>query len=214
MRKTITTVAALAVLTLSLTACDVSDSTITDPGAAQSSPAVSNEKPADDPTDDAATEEEPEEEAPAAEVGTRENPAKIGQTVTFSEMGEDSWEVTLGKPTLNANKAVAKANQFNDPAPEGMVYAMVPVTVKRLGEEAGTPWVDLSVKFVSAEGTTHTAADTMAVAPDPSFNDINELYKGAKGKGNVVIAVPKKDIKKGTWSVSVMLGDEVFFKAK
>jgi uncharacterized iron-regulated membrane protein len=171
---------------------------------------TSADEQADEPTDEAAADDS------AADLGTRENPAPFGETVTFSDAGSDTWSVALSNAVLDASEAVAAANQFNEPAPEGTVYAMVTVNVTRLGTEAATPWVDLSVEFVSASGTTHSSADTMAVAPEPSFNSLNEMYAGAAGAGNVVIAIPQADAAAGTgnWTVSPLFGDPTFFTAQ
>lgn len=210
-----TTTALLAMGALS--ACDVPEATV-EPQSTQSADQgddTADETPADDTSsDDDATEDDADDDAPAAEVGSRENPAEIGQKVTFTEGDEKTWQVWLTKPDLNANAQVRAENQFNDPAPKGQVYAMVTVNVKRLADEAATPWTDLQVAFVTADGTTHESFDTMVVAPAPEFTDINEMYKDAKDAGKVVIAVPKKDIKKGAWTVSAGFGDATtFFKA-
>ncbi|GHD49556.1 hypothetical protein GCM10008097_22550 [Mycetocola manganoxydans] len=160
--------------------------------------------------------EAPVEEAEAdasAEVGTRENPAPIGTTIEMESMGSATYEVTLGAPTLDATDIVAAANQFNEAAPEGFQYAVVPVSVTYIGTETGTPWVDLQVSFVSAAGTTHSQADSMAVAPSPLFMEINELYPDASGTGNIVIAIPTADAVKGTWTVEPLFGGDTFFFA-
>jgi len=158
--------------------------------------------------------DEPVEETEAAgDLGSRSNPAPFGETVTFSEAGTDTWSAFLSNAVLDATDAVAAANQFNEPAPEGMVYAMVTLNVTRLGEEAATPWVDLSVEFVSSAGTTHTIADTAAVAPAPTMTDLNDMYAGATGAGNVVIAIPQADSAAGTgnWTITPLFGDPTFF---
>ncbi|NNH07154.1 TM2 domain-containing protein [Cellulomonas fimi] len=154
--------------------------------------------------------EEPAAEEPAAEQGTRENPLPLGTPVTVEDYDGPAWEVTLGAPTYDATEAVRAANQFNEEAPAGLTYVVVPVTVTRLGAAAEAPWIGLNIEYVTASGTTHTSADTMAVAPEPTFNDINELYTGASGAGNVVLAVPTGDAGTGAWKISAMFGDEVF----
>jgi len=149
---------------------------------------------------------------PAAEIGTRANPAAIGQVVTISQAGVPQWEVSLSAPNLDATAAVAAANQFNEAAPEGMVYAQVTVNVKRLADEAATPWIDLTVEFVSAAGTTHAEYDH-SVSVDGTLTDLGEMYAPATGSGLVTIAIPVADAAAGTWTVSSMFGDPTFFKA-
>ena len=168
-------------------------------------------------------ESEEEEAAPVdeveadatADVGTRENPAPIGTTVAITGGGAPAYEVTLGAPTLDATALVAAENLYNEAAPAGFQYALLPVTVTYVGTETGTPWIDLSISFVSAAGTTHTVSDVFATAPSPTFMDINELYPGAGGTGNVVIAIPTADAAAGAWTVEpLFLGDTFFFAAQ
>ncbi|MBD5382194.1 DUF4190 domain-containing protein [Clavibacter sepedonicus] len=158
--------------------------------------------------------DETEEEAGPA-VGTRENPAPIGTVVTGLSGGSPEWEVTLGAPVLDANAAVTSENMFNDPAPAGTQYAMVPVTVKYVGTESASPMFEIGVEYVSAAGTTHTTSDSFAVAPEPQFDSINELFPGASGTGNVVIAIPTADAAAGTWAVRPgILADPYYFAAQ
>ncbi|GAA1768768.1 hypothetical protein GCM10009747_32210 [Agromyces humatus] len=168
---------------------------------------------ANDAPADVDVEEPSDEPAPAPEPGTRENPAAIGTTVVIGPASAPDWQLTVGAPTLDANAIVAAENQFNEPAPEGMQWAMVPVTVTYVGTTTGTPWIDLSVKFVSADGTTHEEYDHSAVIPN-DWSEINELYPDASATGNVAIAVPSADIANGAWVVSAsLLGEDYFFKA-
>lgn len=163
--------------------------------------------------DAAPAEEAPAEDAPAdAAVGTRANPAPIGSTAEFSEAGAPIWKITPGAPVLNANDVVAAENQFNEAAPAGSQFAMLPVTVEYVGPETGTPAVDISVSFVSAAGTTHETYDVTAVGPDELFT-INEMYPGSVETGNVVVAVPSADVENGTWAVSGGLFSEDYFFA-
>lgn len=154
------------------------------------------------------------EEPTGPEVGTRDNPAPLGTTIEISEFGQVVYELTMGPSTLDATAAVLEENMFNDAPPEGFQYALVPVTVTYLGDETGLPWLDITVEFVSAAGTTHTESDTLTVAPAPTFIDINELYNGASGTGNIVIAIPIENASAGTWSVSTIFGDPFFFTAE
>ncbi|RLQ84122.1 DUF4190 domain-containing protein [Mycetocola zhadangensis] len=174
----------------------------------QTSEQKEEEEAAVGPRDDVATDA-------SAEVGTRENPAPIGTTVEITDAGTPEYEVTLGAPILDATAAVAEANQFNEPAPEGFQYAVLPVTVTYVGTDTGTPWIDLNLAFVSAAGTTHDEADSLVVAPAPTFMEINELYPGASGTGNIVVAIPTADAANGAWTVEALFwGDSFFFAAQ
>ncbi|WP_294178540.1 DUF4190 domain-containing protein [uncultured Schumannella sp.] len=153
------------------------------------------------------------EEAAAADsdLGTRANPAPAGSSVELGDFGATEWEVTFGETVLNANKLVANENQFNDAPEDGFQYILVPVTYTYVGDESGTPWIDVTIEFVSAAGTTHSTSDQFIVAPDSAY-DINELYPGASATGNVVIMVPSDGVDAGTWSVSSWFSDSVFVK--
>lgn len=158
---------------------------------------------------------QPGSEDPAApEIGTRENPAPLGTVIEVTEFGQAVYEVTLGASTLDATAAVLAENVFNEAPPEGFQYALIPVTVTYVGTESGTPWLDLSIDFVSAAGTSHTETDSFAVGPAPSFIDINELFPGGTGTGNIVILIPTENAAAGTWAVSATFGDPFFFAAQ
>lgn len=154
-------------------------------------------------------------EAPAeSEQGTRDNPAPLGSTIEITEFGDPVYELTMGPSTLDASAQVLAENQFNEAPPAGFQYALVPVTVTYVGAESGLPWVDIRVEFVSAAGTTHTESDSFAVAPAPTFMDINDLFTGASGTGNIVILIPTDNAAGGTWAVSTLFGDPFYFTAE
>jgi hypothetical protein len=147
-------------------------------------------------------------------TGTRDNPAPIGTTVALdSSAGTVDWEVTLGAPTLNANDVLAAEDESAEPPATGHQYAMVPVTVVYRGTETGTPWAELSVDFVAAEGTAHASSESFAVAPSP-LTDVKKLGAGESGTGNVVALVPTADVEHGTWVVTTLLGDRFYFTAR
>jgi hypothetical protein len=163
------------------------------------------------PADGESAEAEPAEE----EQGSRDNPYPIGTTLSFSDGGEPFYDITVGTPTLNANDIVAAENMFNDVPPAGTQFAMLPLTVTYTGPETGTPWLDITVEFIAADGTAHTSSDVLAVGPAPLMN-LNDLYTGGSGTGNVLVNVPSENIEGGTWLVRVgmIMGEETFFAAQ
>lgn len=167
----------------------------------------------DEPADDAAA-DEPAAKPDDAAVGTRENPAPLGTLIDVKESGQPVWEITPGKAVLDANAIIAAENQFNDVPDAGMVWAMLPLTIKYVGTETGNPFVDISVKFVSSAGTTHEQFDKSAVTPNDLTN-LNEMYPGASATGNVAIMIPIADAAAGTWAVAgSMFGEDFFFAAQ
>lgn len=148
------------------------------------------------------------------ERGTRDNPLPIGSTITVGLTGSPEWEITVGPVILNANDEIASANQFNDPPESGLQYALLTLDVTYVGDTSGTPWVELDYDYVGADSVTYRSADTFAVPPN-SFFDINELFPGGSGSGNVVIAIPADSASEGTWRIGgSFLGDKVFFAAQ
>lgn len=143
--------------------------------------------------------------------GTRHNPVPAGTTVRVGD-----WQVTLGPTVLDAITQIATENQFNEPPATGRRFTLVPVTVTYNGTESGTPWIDLSIKFYGASGNTFGAGgedDYCGVVPD-SFNDVSEMFPGARGSGNACVSVPTDQVVGGSWIVENSLsfeGIRVFF---
>jgi hypothetical protein len=168
------------------------------------------------PDDSTGDSDEPVEEGSAASTdeGTRNNPLPLGTTITLGSPGAPEWEITVGPATLNATDIVLAENQFNDPPEDGRQYALLNLTATYVGETSATPWSDISVSYVGADGVTYESYDTFAVAPEP-FSDINELFPGGSGSGNVVIAIPSDTAADGTWRIGAwFLGEDLFFAAE
>lgn len=148
------------------------------------------------------SEEAPAEEAPANEAGSRENPVAIGDTITGGD-----FEVRINNVQLDAADAVANANMFNEPAPEGSSYAVINATVKYLGDESSySSFVQIS--YVASSGEVLNGFETLAVAPEPILGS-TELYNGGEDTGNLVIAVPAPA--DGVLRVTPdMFGDDIF----
>jgi len=157
---------------------------------------------------------EEDDSSPSADLGSRENPLPIGTTVILDDEMGGVWEITLLPPTLEANESVLDENMFNEAPPEGLQYALLPVSAKYLGDDTGTPAWDLEFTFVSKAGTTHKEFDVSVVGPD-ELSNVNELYKDGVGEGNIVIAIPTLDAELGTWRVSTSWADNpAFFAAQ
>lgn len=142
-----------------------------------------------------------------AEQGTRQNPAPLGSVIEISDNSGPIWQVQIGAANPNAGDVIAAENQFNPAADAGFQYVLVPVTYTYVGSTSGTPWVDVTVEFVSAAGTTHT--QEFVVIPN-SVTDVNEMYAGATATANIVVMAPSTDIEKGSWAVSTLFGTPYF----
>ncbi|MEL4317928.1 DUF4190 domain-containing protein [Leifsonia sp. YIM 134122] len=168
------------------------------------------------PAESDAAEEPAEPEEPAVpEVGTRDNPAALGTTITMTENGASTWEITPGASNLNAGEAVASTNQFNDPAPDGYQWATLPLHLTYIGEGSSTPGYDIQVKFVGADGKTYETYNELASGYiEGDLDSTTEMFTGASTDATVLILIPSADAEKGTWAISPLFGDEpYFFKA-
>lgn len=160
-----------------------------------------------------ASEDAPIEEEATNEAGTRENPLPLGTAIQLSSGGEVTYEIIPGASTLNANDLIAAENEFNEAAPAGSQYAMLPLALTYVGTETGNPFIDFQVSFIGADNNTYESFDTFVVGPSP-ITDINELFPGAQASGNVVIAIPTEAAEQGVWSISPLLGDPIYFAAQ
>lgn len=180
----------------------VNDSLETDYPSATSEPVV--------PGDDAAT---GDQGAPAAgELGSKENPVPLGSSVELTQFGNPAWSVTLQAPTLNADAAIEAENSFNDKAPPGTSYALLPVTVTYNGDENGYPSLVL-LSFEAADGTTYEQYDAIVIAPD-ALDPVTEVPLGGSASGNVALAIPTSGVDKGHWVVSSLDGTKFYFMAQ
>lgn len=134
------------------------------------------------------------------DVGTRDNPAAIGDV-----LGTGDWKVVVNSFTRNATDQVMAANMFNDLPPAGSQYALVNLTATYVGDESG--YADfLSVSFVTDGGNVIRSFDNIAVTPEPLEG---ELYPGASATGNVSLAIP--EVESGLLRLELsMFGGEVF----
>lgn len=117
-----------------------------------------------------------------AELGTSENPIPIGQKAKIGS----NWEITILEIVPDAWSIIEAENMFNEPPEEGYQYVMAKVQVSYIGEESGTPWVDLSLRYLGSDGNSYSKG--VGVVPK-AFSDIGEQFPGATAEGNVGWAV-------------------------
>ncbi len=160
------------------------------------------------PAEEPATDEAPAGE-PSSDEGTRANPLALGSTVSVEGGDGVDWEITPTSSNLNVTEQVKAANMFNaDPQP-GNQYASLAVDVHYVGPDSGRPF-ELTFTFVSAEGRAY---DGSFVTMDWQLSDVSELYADGRATGNVIIEIPEADAAAGTWTVSYIFGDPIFFSA-
>lgn len=138
-------------------------------------------------------------------LGTRENPVPLGTALSDAD-----WTVTVNSVDLDADDAVAEANQFNEPPADGNVYILVNITATYTGDDPDGSSAWTTVDYVTASGNTIDSADTYAVAPD-SFDMLETLYSDASTTGNIVLEVPIEGLTDGVLAVSPgIFSDKVF----
>lgn len=189
MKKFTAAVAAALLAIVTLSGCSAKPADVVKP-ADSSAPAPETnapetEAPAEDPAEEPADAEEPQAEESAA--------LKIGDTVKVGD-----WEVTITKVTKNANKAIKKANMFNDD-PEGQ-YVLIDYKAKYVGEERkANAQFDLRWSFTDA--AQNVLDETFAVSPADAKDKTTEARKGGTITQQVVFDVDKKLIDGGMVSV-------------
>ena len=164
------------------------------PSADEAAPAATGT-----PTPTASATAEPTPGPTEAATGTREKPATPDvDTVTFSEAGAPVYEVMLSTANFAADAVVAEHYEFNEPAPAGSTYVLLPVSATYRGAETGQAWLDLDVTFVAADGRTFEPS--LALVPE-DLTITPELTTGAAVRGNLSFAIPTDAQAGGLWSV-------------
>jgi len=205
--KKFTTLATAVALALALTGCGVSaELDRAEPVETSDAPVEKTET--SEPVKVAEPEPEPE---PVAEVGSRQNPGVPGVDVATFTSGDDALDITLGAASWDANGAIAEENMFNEAAPEGTSYVLLPVTTTYRGPNTSLPWLDVDVKFVSASGRSYEEA---SVVTPGDLSDVSEMYDGGTATGNLAFAIPLDDREGGTWAVTAWYSDPLFFLAQ
>lgn len=156
----------------------------------------------DEPVEAEAEPADVEEAGSTTDAGTRSSPHPLGTTIA-----SDDWEVTVTSFTADATDAVLAANQFNEDPDEGHSYALVGISVTRVGAESGST-MEIGVDYVTDQGNVVSRSDAFAVAPDALSYE--EMFQGASVSGNVVLMIPDG----GAGSVRVSPGwftDDAFF---
>ena len=137
-------------------------------------------------------------------VGSIEQPAAIGDTITFTDYADvDEWQVVVGDPTLDATADVLAADEFNLEPAAGSQYVVVPLVYTYLGAESGYPFLGASPEFVGSDGAVYSVA--YATYPE-SLYDAPELTSGAQAPVNAVFEVPSTAVAGGLVKLSSIYG--------
>lgn len=126
---------------------------------------------------------EEQEAEPAAEEGTRENPAPFDTTITT-----DDWEVSLLSFNPDGNAQVKEWEQYNEDPADGFVYVIVEASATYSGSES-TPSSFVEIDYVTPEGNVYATWDSFIMGVEPEFGQA-ELLDGANDTGYLVFEVP------------------------
>ncbi|MFE5776378.1 hypothetical protein [Brachybacterium sp. NPDC056505] len=151
----------------------------------------------DEPSEDATASDEAG--GSSSERGTRTDPLPAGSTVTVEAIDGGQVDVKLGKANFDADEAIAKADQYNEKAPNGQKYILVPVTITYHGDGSAAANFDAAVSYVSADGKgyEYTYATT-----EHDYLDAEQIYDGASVTYDMPFLVPDSDKGDGTFKVS------------
>lgn len=169
---------------MGLTACD-EDTAETESEDASADTAETETVEDSDEATEVSEEPAEEEDEPSGDAGNRDNPLALGDTLEGAE-----WTVTLNSADLGADDEVQAENEFNEPAEEGLSFALFNVDVTYTGEDSEMIALGVGFAFVSTSGETYNDYDASAVAPN-ALDEMSELYTGGSESGNVVTAIPE-----------------------
>ncbi|AEI11776.1 DUF4190 domain-containing protein [Cellulomonas gilvus] len=146
-------------------------------------------------------------------TGTRSDPLALdGGGVTFSSMGDPDWTVDVVAVDWDVDEAVRTADEFAETPDAGSHFVKVEVELTKEGTDAGTPWTELDLSYVTADGVTIESEPGTGLEDD--FMDLGEMYGDARATASIVFEIPEADARTGAWSVEALFGDEVFFAAE
>ena len=130
---------------------------------------------------------------PTPSAGTRKNPAKIGDSLTF-EYSDASYAITVTKTIAGAEawKRIKAANMFNDPAKEGyeyvLFYAVAQIVNGPADESIGIG--ESLVKMVDETGQIWSLGGV--VDPSPEFGGKGFVGATIQGWSSIIRTVGAK----------------------
>lgn len=176
------------------------DDAVDENSADVTSAADSDKSDGDRKADNKADDEDKKDE----EIGTRDNPAQLGSTISGK-----NWDITIDSFDANATENVLAENPMNEEPDAENTYAVAEATVTYTGDDSADPMMDMQFAYVTEKGTTVNASDSMAVGPSPDLGEVGDLYEEASETANVTLEIPADD--DGLLRVTPgMMSDEVF----
>lgn len=144
--------------------------------------------------------------------GTRENPFALGAPL----VSDSGVEVTVNSVDFDAAAAIAAENTFNDPAPAGMRYALVNLTITNSSDEPIDTGFEIRVSMIGSANRLYDLSNGYCSAVIPnSLNDGGQLFTGGSYTGNECLLVPEAEVADGSLLVGIAagFGDPVFVRS-
>ncbi len=166
--------------------------------------------------------DDPQGETPEpAEVGSRDDPIPVGQTVTFTmdtfgDADNSRWSITIDGPGSDITQAVLDENQFNEPPRAGHLFYGVPVTLtlNSAEKEPLSIFVNLSLEFFGPASLSIISDGLFegCGATPGEFDVFKELFVGGSNSGTVCYSVTNEDAAGGVMlTIDDIEGDRLFF---
>jgi hypothetical protein len=114
-----------------------------------------------------------------------DNPVPAGESL---ELGD--WTVAVVGFTRDADAAIQRENQFNDPPHAGQQYVMVTLRATYNGRGSEDPYFAMTWALISESGTLYE--DATVVLPEDMI-DVGNVPNGASGEGNVAFEVDRDE---------------------
>jgi hypothetical protein len=130
---------------------------------------------------------------PNAEVGTRNNPISIGNSVVVND-----WKVQVVSFNKDALKVVKASDPYSDSPASNERYVLLKVKATYIGEESGEPSSDLRFKIVGSKGNTFSKSCGYST---DTFNNNGETFSDATVEGSLCFTVDSNQIAGATVSV-------------
>ena len=127
--------------------------------------------------------------APAEVVEQAEDETQVLALGEAATVGD--YSVNVSTVNLDAGKAIAKVNEFNEKA-KGQ-YVLVDISVVYNGDEEGDAWLDLNPELVGSDASIYDTSTAMVVPAKPA-TDAPTLSKGGKASYQVVFDVPAEAV--------------------
>lgn len=111
----------------------------------------------------------------------------------FGDADRSIWNATVQAP-VDITQAVLAENQFNDPPPEGFVFAGFPVSMTLAQADKVPLAVGFNVDFEIIGGDSDAAHDGRCGVVPNEFPEFQEAYVGGTIQGTICVPIPEADL--------------------